>query len=64
MKQPTGVEVFEYFNTLVDSIGAIKSEKVLLEGCSKIELEADEEITSELLREDEAKLAAEKEYER
>ena len=64
MKQPTGVEVFEYFNTLVDSIGAIKSEKVLLEGCSKIELEADEEITSELLREAEAKLAAEKEYER
>ena len=64
MKQPTGVEVFEYFNTLVDSIGVIQSEKVLVEGCSKIELEADEAITLEFLLDAEAKLAAEKENKR
>lgn len=64
MKQPIGVEVFEYFNTLVDSIGIIKSEKELLGGCSKMELEADEEITRELFHEAETKLAAEKENKR
>lgn len=64
MKQPAGVEVFEYFNTLVDSIGVIQSEKVLVEGCSKIEVEADEAITLEFLHDAEAKLAAEKENKR
>lgn len=61
MKQPAGVEVFEYFNTLVDSVGVIQSEKVLVKGCSKIEVEADEAITLEFLHDAEAKLAAEKE---
>lgn len=61
MKQPTGIEVFEYFNTLVDSIGVIQSEQMLMEDRGKIELEADEEMTFELFQEAERELAAEKE---
>lgn len=64
MKQPIGIEVFEYFNTLVDSMGAIQNEMKLLEGLSKAELEADEEMTLELLGEAKADLAAEEENEK
>jgi len=64
MKQPIGIEVFEYFNTLVDSMGAIQNEMKSLEGLSKAELEADEEMTLELLGEAKADLAAEEENEK
>ena len=64
MKQPIGMEVFEYFKTLVDSLTAIQSEKKFLEGYSKDELDADAETTQALLDEVQAELVAEKDIEK